>query len=412
MRYIDLFGGIGGFRYGIEQATKKKENDKEWNGTSNNAIERRESYLHRNWQCVYYADIDKYATAVYNHNFNETWKPTDITQARPESIPEADLICGGFPCQSFSLAGKRKGFEDTRGTLYHEILRIARAKRIKYLFLENVKGLLNHDEGATFSTILQSLDESGYDAQWQVLNSKWWIPQNRERVFIIATLRGESEPKVFPIGSNDKEADENRTSVRTLTAGAHSGGLHSQSTGIAMASGNSRAHESIRLDEAPAIDHHAPILLDDTYSYGLRTYTDSPALRQSRQGLKVIVPTIRAEHHNTADVHYIVQPVLTPDRAEKRQNGRRFKNAGEEMFTLTGQDRHGDSMADKIRRLTPIECERLQGFPDNWTNVGNPSIAKRYNALGRSMTVPVMKWLGKQIGNEFYGEEECLISHQ
>ena len=111
------------------------------------------------------------------------------------------MLIGGFPCQSFSVAGKRKGFNDIRGTLFFEIARILRDKRPRYFLLENVKGLLSHDDGKTFSTILGILTDIGYELQWQVLNSKnFGVQQNRERVFIIGHIRGECRPKVFPIG--------------------------------------------------------------------------------------------------------------------------------------------------------------------------------------------------------------------
>ncbi|KKL60239.1 hypothetical protein LCGC14_2207290, partial [marine sediment metagenome] len=143
------------------------------------------------------------------------------------------LICAGFPCQSFSIAGKRGGFEDTRGTLFFEICRIARAKRTKYLLLENVKGLLSHDEGNTFQTIIRTLDELGYDLQWQVLNSKnFGVPQNRERVFIIGYLRGQPRPKVFPIGetnSSNSIVEESRepafSSITARGAGEYHTGM-------------------------------------------------------------------------------------------------------------------------------------------------------------------------------------------
>jgi len=109
-------------------------------------------------------------------------------------------LVGGFPCQSFSIAGKRKGFDDTRGTLFFDIARIVKVKRPRIVFLENVKGLLNHDNGRTFTTIIATLDELGYNAEWQVLNSKHFgVPQNRERVFIVGYLRGECQPEIFPL---------------------------------------------------------------------------------------------------------------------------------------------------------------------------------------------------------------------
>jgi len=181
MRFFDLFSGMGGFRLGLE----------------------REGY-----ECVGWCEIDEWAQKLYRAFFKPSEKEVFHEDARriiPEQLPEFDVLCAGFPCQSFSVAGKRRGFEDTRGTLFFEIVRIARAKRPAFLLLENVKGLLNHDRGRTFEVILKTLDELGYDAEWQVLNSKdFGLPQNRERVFIIGHLRGKSRPQIFPLTESDK----------------------------------------------------------------------------------------------------------------------------------------------------------------------------------------------------------------
>ena len=190
MKYIELFGGIRGFSLGIKKATKGK------------------------WKCVGYYEIDKYAVQTSNKNFGTKYKPTDIRKVQSGEVPDHDILCAGFPCQSFSIAGKRKGFEDTRGTLFFEICRIAKDKRTPLLFLENVKGLLSHDEGRTFATILSTLSEMGYSVEWQVLNSKHFgVPQNRERVFIIGHLGGFSRGQVFPIGSSSKEIDKQQRGV-------------------------------------------------------------------------------------------------------------------------------------------------------------------------------------------------------
>ena len=181
MKFLDLFAGIGGFRLGMESAGH---------------------------ECIGFCEIDKYARASYKaiHNTEGEIELHDITTVSDESIRRfgsVDVICGGFPCQAFSIAGHRRGFEDTRGTLFFEICRFASVLRPKYLFLENVRGLLNHDGGATFETIIRTLDELGYDVEWQVLNSKnFGVPQNRERVFIIGHLRGGSGRKVFPLSGD------------------------------------------------------------------------------------------------------------------------------------------------------------------------------------------------------------------
>lgn len=263
MKFLDLFAGIGGFRLGMESAGHK---------------------------CVGFCEIDKFARASYKaiHNTEGEVEMHDITTVSDEfirGIGSIDVICGGFPCQAFSIAGKRKGFEDTRGTLFFEIARFASILRPRYLFLENVKGLLNHERGATFETILRALDELGYDVEWQVLNSKDYVPQNRERVFIIGHLRGERTRKVFPFARDDGslvELQRQQSSVHTITA---------------------------RYGEAAGV-----------WSYVI----------ESKQQKQVAIP------------------VLTPDRIEKRQNGRRFKDDGDEMFTLTAQDRHGIIVAGKL----------------------------------------------------------------
>ena len=178
MKFLDLFAGIGGFRLGMEAAGH---------------------------ECIGFCEIDKFARKSYKaiHDTRGEIELHDITSVPDEliqSIGHVDVICGGFPCQAFSIAGNRRGFEDTRGTLFFEIARFVSILRPRIIFLENVKGLLSHDKGRTFETILETLDELGYDVEWQVLNSKdFGVPQNRERVFIIGRLRGTSGRKVFPI---------------------------------------------------------------------------------------------------------------------------------------------------------------------------------------------------------------------
>jgi len=189
MKFIDLFGGIGGFRYGIEKANNKPKItglQTKRGSTSNNLNTLQRTPLGDRAECVFYCDNDKYAVQTYNKNFGENWKPTDIRTIDADKLPDFDMLCGGYPCQSFSIAGKRKGFADTRGTLFFEIERIAKEKQPKIIFLENVKGLLSHDKGNTFKTITKHLNSLGYLVDYRVLNSKYFgVPQNRERVFHI-----------------------------------------------------------------------------------------------------------------------------------------------------------------------------------------------------------------------------------
>lgn len=195
MKFLDCFAGIGGFRLGMEFAGH---------------------------ECIGHIEIDKFAQISYqaiHRPGEEEFNGTDITKVDTRDLPEFDILCGGFPCQAFSIAGKRRGFEDTRGTLFFDIARIAKERKPKVIFLENVRGLLNHDNGRTFAIILSALSELGYCVEWQVLNSKHFgVPQNRERVFIVGHLRRECAGKIFPIKGNSKEIDAIREqTTNTLT---------------------------------------------------------------------------------------------------------------------------------------------------------------------------------------------------
>ena len=166
IRYFDMFAGIGGFRSGLEAVG--------------------------GFECIGYCEIDPYARKAYEAIYDTRGEEYygDATKIIPEQLPDFELLCGGFPFQSFSIAGARRGFEDTRGTLFFEVARIAAVKRPKYLYLENVPGLLNHDKGGTFKVILNTLDELGYDVAWQMLNSKdFGVPQSRKRVMLVGFLR-------------------------------------------------------------------------------------------------------------------------------------------------------------------------------------------------------------------------------
>ena len=303
LKFLDLFAGIGGFRLGMESAGH---------------------------ECIGFCEIDKFARKSYKaiHDTEGEIELHDITTVTDEfirGIGHVDIICGGFPCQAFSIAGKRKGFEDTRGTLFFEITRFASILRPRLLFLENVKGLLNHNGGDTFETILSALDELGYDAEWQVLNSKdFGVPQNRERVFIIGHLRGRSIRAIFPLGGNDKTTDCKQQKIKKV--------------------GNIRKKGKSQSGDVVSIDSLVPTLCSTT------TQKDPPK---------------------------IAIPILTPERPKKRQNGRRFKENGEPMFTLTGQDRHGIVVAGKL--------------PDN-----HDQNSRVYNPRGLAPTLSTMQGGGQE----------------
>lgn len=299
VRYFSMFSGVGGFELGIGDMG----------------------------ECVGYSEIDKYAINTYEEHY-EHRNFGNATTINERELPDFDLLVGGFPCQAFSVAGKRHGFNDTRGTLFFDIARILAHKRPRHLVLENVKGLLSHDSGKTFQTILGVLTDLRYDVEWQVLNAKdFGVPQNRERVFIVGHLGEECRHQVFPIRGSSQQT-------------ASVAGYISEEVWP-------RRHEQIR-----------------------RVYKTDGAMPTIPTGTGGGVMT------------KISVPVLTPDRLEKRQNGRRFKTDGEPSFTLNTQDKHGVYDGMRIRRLTPLECERLMSWPDNWT-IGSDT--QRYKQCGNGV---------------------------
>ncbi len=333
MRYLSLFSGRGGFELGIKQEHEQNLGNRGVAGAS--ALELHKHLSHPDAgngdggrtdpMCVGFSEIDKYAVQIYQKHFPEHKNYGDITTINASELPDFDLLVGGFPCQAFSIAGKRGGFNDTRGTLFFEIARILATKEPRLFLLENVKGLLSHDGGRTFSTIISTIDELGYDLQWQVLNSKnFGVPQNRERVFIVGHLRGTSRPQVFPFGEANVGVDVRKSSL--------SGQIQAQ--GESPDSGHPNSEVSQNGENG-----HIHQLNQPTHSND-RVY-----------GTGGVAPTL-----NTA------------------QGGRR------QPFIPSGA---------KIRRLTPLECERLQGFPDNWTE--GLSDTQRYKTLGNAVTVNVIE---------------------
>ena len=311
MKFLDLFAGIGGFRFGMESSGH---------------------------ECIGFCEIDKFARASYKaiHNTEGEIELHDITTVTDEeirNIGHVDVICGGFPCQSFSIAGSRRGFEDTRGTLFFEIARFADILKPKYLFLENVKGLLNHDRGNTFKTILGALDGLGYDVEWQVLNSKnFSVPQNRERVFIIGHLREGRTRRVFPIIRENAKSDNQQSKIEIVGNTKNPNGT-SQGTG------------SIVYDS------------------------------------KGLIGTLCARDYK--EPKQVAIPVLTPDRTNKRQNGRRFKTDGEPMFTLTAQDRHGVVVENKVKQVgNLIDTESFGGNPHRGRVYDISGISPCLNCVG------------------------------
>lgn len=495
MRFIDFFAGVGGFRRGLELSGHK---------------------------CVGFCEWDKYATASYTsmhlitdkqHEYlstltmkqrqkeilkdeyrNGEWYSNDIRNVDARSLPTADCWCFGAPCQDFSIAGKRAGLDGDRSSLIREIFRLLEEQeeqdRPEWLIYENVKGMLSSNRGLDYLSILSEMDRLGYDIEWQNINSKWFVPQNRERIYTIGHLRRYGRRKILPITGADGE--------NSISIIAHRDGYR-RNTQTFSADGITEAPDT---GQGGGRGHHIaiPCFCDMNYGAGVKL-TENARTLQSRYykgisnhagetsgvAIKIIAEVNSSQDGKVHDVSGIAKrhsvghnnspkvaiPVLTPDRAEKRQNGRRFKENGDPMFTLTAQDRHGvaidlkafssktrgqpfrygyaatldhncnqgiiipvDNQKDTkcgnaiyiempdgfiiyaiwyekehcyiaVRKLTPKECFRLQGWTDDYFEkaafVNYDS--QLYMQAGNGVTVDVVYAIGKKIAE---CEEESL----
>ncbi len=357
MRVLDMFSGIGGFRSGLEAVG--------------------------GFEIVADCEIDRYAHKAYAANYPVKEGEIHYNDARkldPRTLPDIDLITAGFPCQSFSVAGKRLGFADnTRGTLFFEVARIAEAKRPAFLLLENVPGLLSHDSGRTFATILSTLVDLGYYIEWCVHNSAdFGVPQKRRRLYIVASTRAECAGKIFPLECGNAE------NLKQLIPGPQGARVY-DITGTACTQtagsggwGGKTGLYFIDMNADPVITDHARCI----------------TARQDSG-----ISNHRGEH-SAVLVEDAPRAILTPDRETVRQQGRRIKEPDEPMFTITAQDRHGVIHHGRIRKLMPIECWRLQGFTDEQFYKAQETgltDGRLYKMAGNAVSVPVIFAIGRKI---------------
>ena len=310
MNHLDLFSGIGGFSLAMKQAGIKHG----WHG---------------------YSDIDKYANKIFGRHFNEAEKLGRIESIQPGDLPRLDLVTFGFPCQDLSIAGKRGGLTASRSGLFFEAMRIIRAKRPRYIIFENVKGLLSSNEGYDFIICLQEIADIGYDGQWQLLNTRWFLPQNRERIFFVGHIRGESRPEVFPIGESNSR--DNELELQGETADIE---------GQAMYDFEDRGGRSLSGNQINILGN-----LKGDDGHEVHNVHDPNG----------IAPTVRWNHNCSSIV-----------------------------------------ASTKIRRLTPKECCRLQGFPDDWCD--GQSDTQRYKQLGNAVSVPVVQAIMERMKKELTRE--------
>ena len=379
MKFLDLFAGIGGFRLGMESAGH---------------------------ECVGFCEIDKYARASYKaiHNTEGEIELHDITRVTDESIRgfgSVDAICGGFPCQAFSIAGHRRGFEDTRGTLFFEICRFASVLRPKYLFLENVRGLLNHDGGATFETIIRTLDELGYDVEWQVLNSKdFGVPQNRERVFIIGHSRRYRSRFLFPL-SGENQPTSSQSVIKIGNVNPSGNGMNGevyQADGLAPTLTTNKGEGQKIAIKSNTIKQFG-VLQPNFNQCGVVYETDgiAPTIRAYQGGglePKIRVKEATSQGYAEAKIGDSVNLSHPNSKTRRGRVGKQIANT-----LLTGESQGVVEPGFRIRKLTPRECWRLQGFPD-WAFDKAQEVnsnSQLYKQAGNSVTVNVIAEIAKEL---------------
>ncbi|MCW7483247.1 DNA cytosine methyltransferase [Leptospira kanakyensis] len=335
IRFIDLFAGIGGFRLGFEKTG--------------------------HFSCVFSSEIDRHAAEIYSANFGDT-PHGDITSIQNEEIPPFEVLLAGFPCQPFSIAGEKKGFEDTRGTMFFEILRILQHHKPKVVVLENVKHFKDHDKGKTLKTVLEKLTLLGYSTVWKLLNAKdFGVPQNRERTIIIGCL----ENKNFHFNFKTNSTIENK--IKNILDGD-----------------------------------------DSSFEYLDQTeYTLIQKPKKQESGL--IFVGYRNKKIRTVGVRENTEHL---SRVHKQPN-RIYSSEGIHP-TIASQEPTGRYFIlhqEKVRKLTLNECIKLMGFDTNFKFTG--SSAKIYNRLGNSIVVPMVEQIANQIYLQLFSNnfETVTINH-
>lgn len=404
MKFIDFFAGIGGFRKGMEMAGH---------------------------ECVGFCEFDKFATASYTSMHlikeeqreflnkmplkqrqkeilkeeyrNGEWYANDIRRVYAGDIPKADCWCFGFPCQDISVAGKQLGFQGNRSSLFFRVMyligQLEEEDKPTYLFIENVKNLLSVNGGWDFARLLIEMEQGGYDAEWQVLNSKdFGVPQNRERVFIIGHLRRRSTSEIFPV-----EGANGENSIHLILDGCINGrnsqrdriynGNGLSPTISTVPGGNTEPKVSVMFNVNPSgngmngnvydVDGLSPTLTTNKgegNKVGIKIIGEINSSQDGQiHSVGGIAKCHSAGHNNSPK---IAIPVLTPGRTEKRQNGRRFKENGEPMFTLTGQDRHG--VAIEVKEATKQGYAECRVGIDS-VNFSVPNSKTRRGRVGREI---------------------------
>jgi DNA (cytosine-5)-methyltransferase 1 len=448
IRVLDLFSGIGGFHLGLTRAGFEVES--------------------------YFSEIDKYAIDVYSNNFKDATYVGSVTDVRGADLTRIDAITFGSPCQDFSLAGKRKGLGGDRSSLIGEAIRLISECRPRFFIWENVKGTFSSNDGADFWAIIQAFTNiGGYRLEWQLLNTKWFLPQNRERIYLVGYIGDGSRGQVFPIGESVGENDDKIKVYGDTNKGGQKGLIYDtegimscltstdykQPKQIKVNSATSKGYEeagvgdSINLSVptsktrrgrvgkgvAQTLDTHcnqAVIQVNNSKESGEkqpyqqnRIYDAngiSPALLRDKSDLiiKTQIAAMRGRNPNDTSDRTAGSPTQQMLEINKSGTSNTLTSVQKDNLVVIGdyrndegyrervdgdsptlnararEDIFGQPIVNRIRRLTPIECERLQGFPDNWTKYGQSgeiSDSQRYKMCGNAVTVDVVKEVAKRI---------------
>lgn len=386
---LDLFSGIGGFSLGLIQAGFKIKQH-------------------------YFSEIDKHAIANYQYNFKKANYVGSVTDVLKGAKLKPNIITFGSPCQDFSVAGKRKGLEGSRSSLIKQAIEIIIKEKPDFFIWENVKGAFSSNSGADFWAIIQAFTNiGGYRLEWQLLNTSWVLPQNRERIYLIghlATSKRNFKP-VFPFTENDRLFNKKKTTgpgqfqtkynsttigtkqgnranstyiqlpkkVKTITGGGKSGGLHSDMTTI-----NSVCFSKHQQDRV----------------YNPKSIMTCLPSNRTEDKIKIFV--------NSSKKIDIIENGDSINLTFPKSKTRRGRIAHKKTNTLDCKSDQDVLINSEIRKLTEIECERLQGFPDNWTLNGMynnkiKTIAKtnRYKLIGNAVTVKIFKLLSEKLIDQY-----------
>jgi DNA (cytosine-5)-methyltransferase 1 len=399
INHLDLFSGAGGFSLSLQQTIGEE-----------------------NIGWVGYSDIDKYANQVFKRRFPNAEELGSVIDINTDKLPRIDLITFGFPCQDISLAGKRGGLQANRSCLFFEAMRIIGATKPKYFIFENVKGLFSSNKGKDFDIILRTIAEFGYDGQWELCNTRWFLPQSRERIYFVGHIRGKPIPKVFPIGGKMQ-----RTKQTFLDES-----MYRMEKRIRKYNGYSPT-----LNTAQGGGHIPLIRLDDINLIAKKRAYDTPkeinaylkkykvvTIKEISEKLKL--PKTQVEHYFRSDssraipspeIWLQLKELLGFDDTYDKEVTEIYEKEYEFESSKRVYDSRGIAQTincntaglyktkSKIRRLTPTECERLQGFPDGWTE--GVSDTQRYKLMGNAITVNVAqaiyeKLYGNKVINYLY----------